>query len=1645
MKITGYTILSIIVLLILLALSIQIPSVQQYITQKAVNYLQEKIGTKVSLEHFSLSFPKAVVLEGLFLEDQHKDTLLYAGRLAIDTDLWALTKNTIELNDVSLSQSMAFIKRSAKDSTFNFDYIARAFAGAPAQTRDTSAAPWKFNIGNVDLQDIYAVYIDSLSGNDARIQLSSLQVDVNSLDLEGASLDINTIELSDARGELVQWKGSEPPAVPPADTTTNGGFTVTFSGLSLKEIAADYKQLFQGQHIRLNLGEMEVTGDKVDVQSNLLKFNRISLSNTFLSYQQLETGNRKTKVTNPPPSRTSQNAQDPQDDVMTIAVKELDLRDNNIQYYDFNEPQVSGSVDFNHLWLTRLSTNAKDISIQNNNIHASVNELALVEKSGFSISSMKGTIDLSDTTVSLSNFSFQSPKTNIGMNMKGSFPSLNTLGETYPDAKISLDIKSSTVALSDILYFSPHLLDSIPLNIPPTTTLGVSAAAQGKIKDLLIDHLSIHALTNTSLALSGSIAGLPDQPQMDVTLHKFYSTNKDMNLILPDSMLPKNIVLPAWVNLEGSLNGSLSAPHVIALLKSDAGTVQLNAKIKQRQRLPPEYSGKVSTMDLDVGRILGQPEEMGKLNMEASVAGSGFTTEEINSRIDLTVHSFEYQQYTYKNFKLNGRLQRYFFSGKAALQDKNLAFVLEGDLDYNKDVPEYEFTFSLTNADFKALHLSERPLKARGAIDVKLATSDFTKINGNLDIRNVAIYNGKSLYAVDSLLFASIDQEGESKITIRSDILSGDFEGTINLTSIPQAFRRHFNEYFSLRDTTYSRPVAPQQFSFNLTLKNTELLTELIFPELEPFVPGTIEGQFDSEKHTLELHADVSRIRYGSIGLDSMSLNISSNKRSLDYSLNLRKILIDTLRIEALRLTGKVANDSIRTKMTVLDSLLKQKYVFGGAFYSEEKAVQFRLLPEEVMMYYAPWETPADNYLRFTAEGIIAHNFSISNINEKISLVTSDAQDARTAIVFKDLNLQHITNLVEGTILADGLINGDFVISGKGQFKSALNVKELKVFDQVWGDLGLKVAHENSGTYNIDLGIQGDNAELTAKGTFISDSAASTIDIVTDISRINLKIIDPITGNQLKNSSGIITGEVSVKGNVTSPQIRGFVAFENATIIPAFVNSKFLLKDERIAFTAEGIVLENFRVLDENNNVATLKGSIKTTTYTTFGLDLSLTAKNFQVLNSTEDDSELFYGKVGINTTAKIVGTLTQPKVTMQVSLNDDSNFTYIVPQSEKGVLEQQGIVIFVDKDAANDPFLAGINPRDTVKSKFTGLELTANIELDDKETFSIVIDPVTGDKLTVKGNSTLTLDIDPTGDMQLSGRYEITEGTYDLTFYKLVKRNFSIVKGSTITWAGDPLDATMDIRASFMVETSPMELVANQSSSLTTEELNMYRQRLPFLVYLNIDGRMLTPEISFELDMPLDKRNAFIYSKIKDINTRESDLNKQVFALLILRRFISDNLFDSESGGAVSTTARRSVSKLLTEQLNRLSENIKGIELSFDVKSYEDYSTGQAQGQTEVQLGVSKSLLDDRLVVKVSGNVDIEGNSSNQGSVSDYIGDLALEYKLTEDGRFRITGFRKSNYDIISGELIETGAGLIYIKDYNTLRELFKANAKEK
>ncbi|MEX1238583.1 MAG: translocation/assembly module TamB domain-containing protein [Cyclobacteriaceae bacterium] len=1651
LKLVAWVVGSVILLLVLVALLIRIPAVQLKLTQKAVAFLEEKIGTKVSLEGIRISFPKNIVLEGLYLEDQQGDTLLYAGKFSVNTDLWALTRNEVQLNDIVLENSVAFVDRAENHSAFNFTYILEAFAG------DSTAVPdrleqkgWDFSLKNITLETVRLHYDDLLQGNNANISVGKFELEMREFDLVNSIVRVEEILLSETQASLVQSKVL--PAEPPNEAAADSSAAVFFSleELSLENVRLRYEQSLLGQVMLLDLTEARVFADKIDIENREIDLKSVTLEESSLHYQQ-----HQTDTLLPVNEKEKNQKGEEKTQPWNIAVNELNFSRNSIQYYDFTQPHSKRSVDFDHLWLTAFTIDARYLRYGTDGIQGDLRNIAFQEHSGFVLKAMQGKVNITETEATLNDFLILTGNSRLQMEARAGFSSLENISEAYPHARISADINESFLNARDILYFQPDLLDSLPVHLTADMDLNVDAAFRGAVNDLQIRHLDLRVLSETILGISGRISGLPsvDNLGMNVVIEKFHTIRADIESILADTLLPESLQLPRWVNVEGGFHGTMEKAVFNTLLTSDVGTVDVQGKIN----VDPASAlrGFYATVRLDdaaVGKVLGKPDSvMGNLTMQAKLHTTGLTPEEMNGTFTASVDHFSFNGYHYNDLMLYGTIRDQELSANASIKDDHLEFTLDAGYNFKEPVPRYLVTLDLKNADFEALNLVQNPIRARGTLVVDLATADFKVLNGNVGIRKVAIFNGDELYAIDSLLFASIDQEGLAEIKVDSDLLEAKFEGSINIFGLPGVVREYFNTYYSLHDSPETKDAEHQHFSFNIQLKNTTLLTGLLVPKLTKFVPGEIKGEFDSKAQKLDLRMQIDEMQYANIGIDSFVFTTKSNETVLRYNLVADKIMVDSMKIDGLEFSGAVANDSMLTNLVILDSANNKKYVLAGKFFSQEKGFELRLSPEGTILNYQNWKVPVNNFMRFGGKKFIAQNVALVNGREKIIIESKPDPGAPISIGFRELNLEYLTSMIAEEKPLSGLVQGDinlFPDSSPMTFTADLTVDDFKLRQISWGDLSLQVAQKVRNRFDVDIALKGNQNDVTILG-FYTGGESAAMDLTLKLNRFNLPSIQPLVASQVQNLSGALSGQIQVKGTPERPHVDGSVRVQQAQFRSTFLNSTYFIDQETISFNGEGIGFDGFEIADNDQNKARVHGNILTSTYRDFKFNVDLTTDDFRLLNTTSEDNELFYGKANIEAIARIRGTMTTPIINLQIGLAEGSDLTYVVPQSEASILQSEGIVKFVDKTFEGDPFMAEISMEasDTVKSTFRGIDLTARIELSDRENFTIIIDPITQDQLTVSGNSTLTLKIDPTGDIQLAGRYEITEGTYKLSFYKFVKREFSIESGSTITWSGDPLNADMNIRAMYEVETSPVELFSSQLTGADPSMVNQYKQRLPFLVYLNITGQLLQPEIAFELAMPMDERNVFggsVYARLQDINTRESDLNKQVFALLILKRFIADNPFENQAAGGFESTARRSVSKILSEQLNRLSENIKGVELSFDIKSYEEYSSGQADGQTELQLGVSKSLFNDRLVVKLSGNIDIEGQNSNR-EATDYIGDLALEYKITPDGRFRITGFRNSNYDMIDGELIETGAGLIYVKDYNTLTELFKANAETK
>src|SRR5436190_3278636 len=87
LKIIFRALVILIVFLFALTFILYIPSVQTFVVKKIIQSVHEKTGAELSIGSVRIAYPKTVNLRDIYIEDQHKDTLLYLQTLKIDVDL----------------------------------------------------------------------------------------------------------------------------------------------------------------------------------------------------------------------------------------------------------------------------------------------------------------------------------------------------------------------------------------------------------------------------------------------------------------------------------------------------------------------------------------------------------------------------------------------------------------------------------------------------------------------------------------------------------------------------------------------------------------------------------------------------------------------------------------------------------------------------------------------------------------------------------------------------------------------------------------------------------------------------------------------------------------------------------------------------------------------------------------------------------------------------------------------------------------------------------------------------------------------------------------------------------------------------------------------------------------------------------------------------------------------------------------------------------------------------------------------------------------------------------------------------------------------------------------------------------------------
>lgn len=1649
LKISAWIVGSVIALLLLIIILIQVPAVQNMIKDKAITYLEGKIHTPVRIGHIEIGFPKKVILEDIYLQGQAGDTLIAGQKIAVDISLFKLLSNEVEINSIDLKGIVANVKRN-KDSVFNFDYIINAFASD--KPKDPTEAGMAFSIDRVNLDNIKVRFDDAITKNDLNVKLAHFDTRIKKFDLDKMDFEIPKIKLDGLDLRLQQGELVKEIAVTTVKTADSLVKTRPDLNIKLGEVAfTKIKISYDNAGTKLNSGialdRLLLDFDKTDLPNQQIVINKFELEGVKggLSIGKQKGAPAKTPITTPTTTAND----------WKVSLQEVNFKAINFRFDDENAVAVSKGMDYKHLDLKNLNLQASDFYYDAAAIKGNIQSLKITDKSGLAIQELHTEFAYGAKGAYLKKLYIKTPQTLLRNEIIVNYPSLDAIKNNPGSLDINANLDNSSIGFKDILLFVPDLSGTNPFKGNPNAIMAINGKVSGKLNNIAIPNIEISGIGSTRLAGSGKIIGLPDvkTAYFDIAIRDFRSGAKDINGFVPAGSLPENIQLPAQLALKGTFKGTIQNFNTNLALNSSYGNAKVKGIFDQRTKNSERYDGYAELDNFDVGRLI-KNDSLGKISLKAKVKGIGLNPKTATASVNGTLIKANFNSYTYRNLALKGTISKGRFNATAGMKDPNLDFDMVTEGNFNGKYPKIKLRLNIDIADLDKLNLHAGALKLRGKVDADIDTADPDYLNGRISAYHFVIANEKEQFQLDSVNVIATADASKNTLQIKSQFLKANINGKYQLTKVGAALSNSIAKYYDTAPAVKKQATTPQQFAFDIKVINDPILMKLM-PQITSLEPMTISGRYNSVNDTIAVNASIPRLVYGTNTISNAIVKIDKLDNALVYSVVIDEVKSSQFNLPYTSIEGTLGNNILTYRLLLKDAKDKDHYSVAGTLKATDGVTEIQLLPDGLLLNYEPWLIADNNVIRFGSKGIYADNFELRNNDSSIKLQSqSKAPNAPLAVDFKQFNIETLSRMVQKDSLAmGGRINGNVLLknlTAKATFTSDLNIENFTFKKDTIGNISVKVNNEIANTYAAKVVISGNENQVSLDGVYKNDS--SSFDMNLDMDRLNIVSIEPFTAGAITKSSGYLSGKFKLTGTIEQPKLIGDLQFHDGAFTVTQLNSPFNLMNDKISFTNDGIVFTNFSLSDADKNVLTVKGNIDTPNYKEFAFNLNVNADNFRAINSSTKDNELFYGKLFLNTRLRIKGDLNKPVVDGTIKINEDTKLTIVLPQNDPSIADREGIVEFIDQDNPQLTEKLIINQDSISKTVFKGMDVAVNIEIDKNAELTMIIDKGNGDFVKVKGEAKLSGGIDESGKTTLTGRYELQEGSYEMTF-NMLKRKFDIQKGSYILWTGEPTSADINITAVYKVETAPLDLLDDQLGGVSPTVRNTYKQKLPFQTLLKLNGELLKPDITFDITLPEGNYGVSTdiltatRAKLDQLRQEPAEMNKQVFALLLLSRFIGENPFASESGTSTESLARQSVSKILSQQLNDLAGNlIKGVDVNFDLESTDNYTTGQREDKTDLNIAVSKKLLDDRLKVTVGSSFGLEGEEQTNQQSNNIAGDISADYQLSKDGRYTLRAYRKNEYQVaLQGQIIETGIGFIITMDYNKFRELFHRTKEEK
>lgn len=1437
---------------------------------------------------------------------------------------------------------------------------------------------------------------------------------------------------------------------------------VEVDGVRLKNVSIDSRDLIEAMYLKGNVGEFYFDSHTTSLTRSEAVVSHALLADTRLSITMADSVSEDTTVQAVEPVKWKVRLDDvrmrnvglrmilaPQKDSVAIGAMvgnaslngNLDLEKGKYEVgklsiegtsmsFDIGESiPAKGMIDANHIALNGIGIDADSMlfDVNSGELTLNLNNLVGKERCGLEIKEGHAKVRMDSTALSVDNLLLRTTnsllKGDVGMDLNA-FDESNP-GQLSASADISLGWSDVELAMGTGLFNIESDTQPYPTNFSSNDTKRISLPsatmtlrAEGNMKRLLVKKMEATMPGAFDMKGKAIASNLTDSVKLhaeaglkvDVWDIDFIKTWMPAD-VASSFNIPKNMQILVGGRIEdgvASADVNLHAADAIVMLAANYG---LNSEA---------YRADVDISNLIVNKFVPLEEQL-TVAGSLSAKGHGFdvhsptTYTDISLLLDTISMGKIDASGTNAHLKYDGGDLEFDMACDNTLLQAKLGLrgnVAKENINANLDI-------DLPFVDFKGMGLSERTLEISTKGNIKMGSNWSNLFLVDAQIDGLDMQLGKDTLHTDDFKIYAESMPDSTAAKIKTGDLNIDFNSPNNLFGLidqylavaDMAAKQIEGHKFSLEELKKHMPQAHLRTDIGPHNPANKILAlnGIKFEDLKADLRTSSENGVTGWAHMYGFSTD-------SIQLDTAYISLVQDSTTFLYKAGLK---CDDQKLTpgfSAYLEGFLGMKDADAHITYFNKKGVKGVDLGVKGFFTDSTMHFSLYPSAPTIAFAQFNINTDNFVSIDSIGRISANIDLKSRKDDCRFTVAanpegnNIQDAQLTI--ENLNLGELLTVVPFAPKMDGMVNlGANYVQHKDGFSvdgdmgaSNFMYEGMKVGD-IKTDFAYKPLSEFIHDVKVSLSHNGHEfAEMS--GTYDTETEGS-LDAILKFKDMQMSMLSPFVPDQLAEFSGELGGELNVRGGLDNLLVNGVLNPDSIRIKsePYAVNMR--LANSPIKFDNSRMRFNRFAMYGKGKNPLTLNGYIDFSDLEEMMLNLSLYGKNFQLIDSKRTRKSVIFGEMYGDFLARVNGTINDLSVRGLVSVLSNTDMTYVMADTPLSIdYRLEDIVTFVDFNAPPDT--------SSVREarKFMGMDMNLQLMIEDGAEFHCEFSADRQSYINVQGGGSLVMTYTPEGVLNLQGRYTINEGEMKYTLPVIPLKTFTLGNGSYIDFTGDPLNPTLNI-------------AATERTKASVSSADGKSRSVAFDVGLKITNTLSNMGLEFTIDAPEDLT---IQNELAGMSLEEK--NKLAVAMLATGMYLSgSNSSGFNAGNALNNFLQNEINNIAGQALNTAVDVNVGMEQS----TRDDGST-----RTDYSFKFSKRLFSDRLNIVIGGKVSADGNKTEKESGA-YIDDISLEWRLDNGGTRYVRVFHEKNYDnLIEGELIENGAGIVLRKKVDKLSELF-------